>query len=262
MIKLKKLICAASAAVLLGAGGLANAATTAVFTELALLMDVSGSVGTPEFNAQRNGYAAAFLNPVLHGYIAAAPGGVAVALVQWSGAGQQSQLGATVPNPTPWYHLTDAASSIAFGNLINGFGRAFSGQTAPGSAINFILPQFANNDFVGTRQVIDVSGDGAQNDGANTLAARNAALAAGVNQINGLPILGETGLLAWYQNNIQGGTGSFTIPAATFQDFEQAVLTKLTFEITGTTVIPVPAALPLLASGLIALGWLGRRRKA
>lgn len=184
MIKLKKLACAASAAVLLGASGLANAAT-AVFTELALLMDASGSVDTAEFNAQRNRYVAAFNNPILHGFIAAAPGGVAVSLVQWSGAAQQAQLVGGVGN---WFHLTNAASSTAFATAISTFGQAFSGQTAPGLAINFIRPQFATNDYVGTSQVIDVSGDGSQK---------------------------------------------------------------------------VPARpLPLLASGLLAFGWLGRRRKA
>jgi len=261
MIKFKKLVCAASAAVMLGAGGLANSAT-AVFTELALLMDVSGSVSNDQFLAQRNGYAAAFANPLLQTSIANAPGGVAVSLVQWSGAQQQAQLGGNLP--TSWFHLTNAAQSNALSVAIFGWTRAFSGQTAPGSAINFITPQFASNDFAGTRQVIDVSGDGSQNDGALTSAARDAALfPGGVNQINGLPILGEAGLFAWYQNNIQGGVGSFTLAAATFGDFEQIILSKLNFEITGTNpVIPVPGALPLLASGLLAFGWFARRRKA
>jgi len=260
MIKFKKLVCAASAAVMLGAGGLANSAT-AVFTELALLMDVSGSVSNDPFLAQRNGYAAAFANPLLQTSIANAPGGVAVSLVQWSGAQQQAQLGGNLP--TSWFHLTNAAQSNALSVAIFGWARAFNDQTAPGSAINFITPQFASNDFTGTRQVIDVSGDGSQNDGALTSAARDAALGAGVNQINGLPILGEANLFAWYQDNIQGGVGSFTLAAATFGDFEQIILRKLNFEITGTgPVIPVPGALPLLASGLLAFGWFARRRKA
>ena len=175
-----------------------SAKAVPVSTELSLLLDVSGSVSTTEFELQRTGYVNAFNSPGIQALIAAAPGGIAVNMVMWSGTGQQTQVVA-------WQHLTNAATSSAFAASVAAVVRPFAGNTAPGSALNFATPLFTSNGFEGARLVIDVSGDGAENEGANTFAARNAALAAGINQINGLPILGEAGLLAFYQNNIQGG---------------------------------------------------------
>ncbi len=223
-------------------------AATNVGLELVLLADLSGSVSTTEFNLQKTGYVNAFQDAAVQAAIASTAGGIAVTLVYWSGAGQQSQVVA-------WTHITNAAQSNAFAAAIAGTTQIFQGQTAPGSALNFATPLFSTNLFDSNRQVIDVSGDGAENDGADTSTARDAALAAGVDTINGLPILGESGLLAWYQNNIQGGTNSFTTAAANFDTFEAAIKTKLTTEITnapegGTTI----AMLGLALAGLAAFG--------
>jgi hypothetical protein len=232
----------------LGMSAPANAVPVAL--ELQLLVDVSGSVDLAEYNLQKGGYVAAFQDPAIQAAIAAlaGSGGIAVQFIEWSGAAQQSiQVG--------WTQITNAASANAFAAAINGTSRAFAGQTAPGSAINFGTTLFANN-FEGTRKVIDVSGDGAQNDGASTSAARDAAVAAGIT-INGLPILGEAGLSAWYAANIVS-VGGFQIDAVNFATFTDAVKTKIGREITQT---PEPGTLALLGLGLLGLG-MTRRRKA
>ena len=231
-------------------------AGTIVDLELALLVDVSGSVDANEFALQKGGYVNAFNDATIQALITSTANGhvgkIAATLVYWSGNAQQSTA-------VGWTLIDSAASASAFATAVNNAARPFNGSTAPGSAINFVTPGFGTNLFDGTRQVIDVSGDGAQNDGANTATARNAALAAGVDAINGLPILGEAGLLAWYTNNIQGGTNSFTLPASGFADFESAIKTKLAAEIKDEQPTPEPTSYALMAAGLGLLGLLRKR---
>jgi nucleoside-diphosphate-sugar epimerase len=219
-----------------------------VALELSLLVDVSGSVDNAEYLTQRGGYAAAFRNPVIQALIASKPGGIAVNYIEWASGNEQSEQIA-------WTQITDAASADAFADALDAVARAFTGLTGPGSAINFAVPLFINN-FEGDRQVIDVSGDGVQNSGADTSDARDAALAAGIDALNGLAI-GGAGITAFYQNNIQGGTGSFTIGVSTFTDFPPAVLTKIGREI---TPVSEPVSIWLLACALGALAFMRRNR--
>ncbi len=258
---MKRLFGLALVAAAIASFGARAEAATMVNLELSLLLDVSGSVDANEFNLQRQGYIDAFNNPAIQALIAnnnANPGGIAVNFIYWSGSAQQSQS-------VGWTHIQTAADAANFATAIAGTVRPFSGLTAPGSALNFAAPLFASNMFDSNFQIIDVSGDGAQNDGANTLAARNAALAAGIDRINGLPILGENGLLAFYQNNIQGGANSFTTPASSFADFGTAILDKLSKEIGdpggGGGDVPEPMSLVVWSVlGLAAGGWKLRRR--
>jgi hypothetical protein len=223
--------------------GTAQAAN--VDLELALLVDVSGSISTSEFNTQKQGYVNAFNSAAVQNAISSGTEGkIAVAMMYWSSAGQQ-QLA------IDWTEVTIASD---FANLISATTRPFNNSTAPGSAINAIVPTFTSNAFDAPRQVIDVSGDGEQNAGASTSTARDNALLAGIDTINGIYI-GGSALGDWYNANIKGGTNGFVLQATGFDTFGTAVQRKLTAEISGNQ-IPLPLPAVLLLSGLGGLGVL------
>jgi Protein of unknown function (DUF1194) len=243
---------AASSAVALGVLFPSSAhAGTLVDSELFLSVDVSGSVDSTEFDLQKQGYVNAFNSATIQNQIASLPNGLAVAFGYWSSAAEQNVAVA-------WTLIQNAAQSSAFATAIANTSRPFSGSTAPGSAINFAANQLLTNDFDG-KKIIDVSGDGAANDGFNTSTARDNAFAQGIT-INGLPILGEFGLESFYQNNVITSNGFLTV-ANDFNSFDTAVQQKIGREVGGETPVPTPALLP----GLIGMGlsvWRKRKGEA
>ncbi len=223
-------------------------AATLVDLELSLLVDVSGSISATEFNLQKQGYVDAFANANLfNDFISKGnTGKIAANLIYWAGTNQQQES-------VGWTLIDSVASLQSFSDAINATTRPFSGSTAPGSAINFATPRFFDNDFDGTRLVIDVSGDGVQNVGANTAAARDNALASGIDAINGLVIGSGTGLFNFYDNNVKGGTGAFVLSANNFEDFANTVERKIKIEVGNPQGVPEPASL----IGLLGLGAFG-----
>ncbi|KAB8319886.1 PEP-CTERM sorting domain-containing protein [Tolypothrix campylonemoides VB511288] len=231
----------------------ASYAATIVSTELVLSVDVSGSVDTNEFNLQRQGYVNAFRNPTIQNQIAALPGGIAATLSYWSDTARLS---------VPWTLITDATSANAFADAIAAAPRPFFGGTGITNAINYARNLLDTNDFVGSRRVIDVSGDGSETNttDANLRAARDNAVNAGI-IINGLPILGsEANLDTYYKNNVIGGSGSFLIAANNFSNFGDAVAQKIGREVSPD---PNPVPEPLTILGSLAAGGVGAvlRRK-
>lgn len=193
--------------------------------ELSLVTDVSGSVDQTEFNLQMEGYETAFRSPLLHSAIQAGSyGQIAVNLIFFD---DTAEIG------LDWAVISNATEANAFADLIAGLTNPTSGGTNPASGINLATSSIFGNNITSTRQVIDVSGDGAGSSSTDA-AARDNALAAGVDAINGLPILGgSTTLEQYYIDYIQGGDGSFTLPADDFATFQAAVLEKLEREIRG-----------------------------
>ena len=231
-----------------GAMCIANAAhATKVDLELQLLVDVSGSINSSEYNLQKTGYVNAFLDSGIVNTIMnlGTFNSIAVQYVEWSGRSQQSVL-------VDWMQISDATSATAFSNAIGATSRAFSGSTGIGSALDFGVGLFDNNGFEGSRTVIDISGDGTTNTGLDTATARDDALAAGIDTINGITI-GSSSVNQFYIDNVVGGADAFSINAASFSDFSKAIIDKLEREITTPTGIPEPGVLWLLCFGFAGL---------
>ncbi len=258
-MKLKSWFSAVATAATLTFGG--HAAAAPVGLELMLLVDVSGSVDGGEYVLQRDGYVSAFQSAaVQNAILASQDGAIAVTYIEWSGDTQRSTR-------VGWTLINSAASANAFAALLSGVTRAYSGSTAIQDAIGKSYIGFGtevggtDNGFESLRQVIDVSGDGSDNDSATFTTAgsgRNAALAAGVDTVNGIAILGEGGLAAYYQNNVVGGANSFYSSAATFGDFATAIQHKLVREIDNK--VPEPESLALVLLGLMGVAAVRRRR--
>lgn len=241
-----------------------EARALAVDVELMLLIDVSGSINdSTEYPLQMQGYRDAFNDP---GVLSAIQGGeqgrIAVKAVFWSSADQYETA-------VDWMVVSDASSASAFATAIGGAGRPFRGLTAPGQAI--IRAMFAfDNEFESDRQVMDISGDGTQNDGLHADTAVAFALSYGVDTINALAI--EGGKLAltdgstdyptqtigeWYEAHLKAGDDAFVMQVSTFEDFGDAITEKIHREI---AVLPLPGAIWMFGFGVLVL--LGYARRA
>ncbi|MEM7172591.1 MAG: DUF1194 domain-containing protein [Pseudomonadota bacterium] len=207
------------------------AAATEVFVELVLAVDCSSSVNEEEFELQMLGLSQAFAHPDIHAaFEQAGEKGIAVALLQWSGEADQIRS-------IEWHHVFDAVTVQNFANILLDTPRqAVGGATALGDAILESATWIHGNDFLGERQVIDVSGDGQNNQGEPAKSARDQALKSGVT-FNGLAILNEDQRLGeYYVENVVAGPGSFLITAGDFEDFARAIRKKIFFEITGPPI--------------------------
>jgi hypothetical protein len=211
--------------------GAAAAPATPVAVQLVLAVDVSGSVDQTRFELQRGGYAAAFRSPAVQQAIrSTATGSIAVAMLQWTGPALHVVA-------VDWTLIDDAASAERFADAIARAPRAlFGGGTSISGAIDYSLTMLARSPFPALRHVIDVSGDGANNRGRPAEDARDEAVGANV-VINGLPILAlEPDLDVYYRQNVIGGAGAFVIAARSYEEFAQAIRSKLITEIAVTGV--------------------------
>ncbi|MGO8914769.1 MAG: DUF1194 domain-containing protein [Stellaceae bacterium] len=225
MVRRWCLALAALAAVMAAAS--ATAAARSVDLALVLAVDVSGSVSGERFELQRRGYAKAFVSPEVLAAIAAGQNhAIVVTLVEWSGAEHQQQV-------IGWTLIDGPVAAAAFGSALAEAPRAFADWTSISGALDYSTALFASAGADAARKVIDVSGDGINNNGRDLAAARADALQTGLT-INGLAILWDYPELdAYYRDNVIGGPGAFSVVAHDVGDFGAAVLSKLVREIAG-----------------------------
>lgn len=226
-----------------------------VDVELQLLLDISGSVDSSEYQLQLQGYQAAFQNDDVQDAILLGDiGKVAVQLIMWSGPNQQKVM-------LDWQLIDSVESADSFADTVAALARPFSGWTAPGSAIDYAYQDILTNDYDGLRKIIDVSGDGIINSGADAKAMGEEALAAGVDTINGIVISQSEQVIDYYVDNVAAGDNAFVIVAQDYNDFEQAIAKKLAGEISGSipkeaiaiVQVPEPSSVILFGCGALCL---------
>ena len=208
-----------------------------VDVELALMVDVSRSMTPNELEIQRQGYAAALRSDAVY---AAIQNGllqrIALTYVEW--AGDQRVI-------VDWRIVQTRDDLTAFADRLTAKFDPALRRTSISSAIGYAARSIRDNPFAGLRRVIDISGDGPNNQGIPVLEARDAALAQGLT-INGLPLMTREGmgtfwhlddLDLYYRDCVIGGPGAFAIPVLNWEDFAAAVQRKLVLEIAG---LPTP----------------------
>ncbi|MEO9528332.1 DUF1194 domain-containing protein [Roseibium sp.] len=193
---------------------------------LVLAMDGSASVDAQEHALQINGLADALRDPeVVQAIIAV--GGIWVTSFEWSGRYKQlEQLG--------WKHLWDNASANEAAEILRRAPRGYTEfPTAIGYALGHAAVRMQQAPRRCARKVIDVAGDGINNDGFGPESAYKAFNFEGVT-VNGLVISGaDTPAARYYSAKVIRGPGAFVEVAATYDDYAVAMKRKLLREIFG-----------------------------
>ncbi len=231
-----------------------------VKVQLCIALDGSGSVSGPDFELARQGLSAAFRDPT----VVPRDGTVEFSLVQFPLSAQVAEVPPTV--------IVSDASAEAVAQQIDTFARQ-GGGTPMGQGINACADLITGSHHFANApaHVINVATDGQPTDGSATPNARDAAIAAGITQINAEAI-GPGASIGFLRDQLvypQPGyvappfvedAGGFVIPIATFEDFAASIREKLQFvfgiysldvlhtvpvtgtNILSTTIVPVATA--------------------
>ncbi|PSL20177.1 DUF1194 domain-containing protein [Shimia abyssi] len=202
--------------------GIAPVSARACDIALLLAVDVSGSVDPKEYRIQMDGLAAGMRDGVVVEALVQAK--AAVALMQWTGEGRQALV-------VPWTSVEsfEAAEDLAL--AIEAAPRSWDRySTAIGDAL-----LRARNEFDTApdcrRRVIDVSGDGISNEGAEPSEVRRIMKAAEIT-VNALVIeTDETDLTAYFWENVITGSGAFVVTANGFEEYPKRIREKLIREV-------------------------------
>jgi Protein of unknown function (DUF1194) len=223
----------------------AKDAAPSVDVELILAVDVSYSMDMDELAIQREGYAQAIVSREFLQALKSLPiGKIAVTYFEWAASSDQKII-------IPWRLIDGPETADAVANEIMKTPIRRASRTSISGAINFAVPLFDDDPYRGSRQVIDISGDGPNNNGAPVIGARDAALEKGI-VINGLPIMVKEpsystmdidNLDFYYEDCVIGGPGSFVVSIKDRDKFKEAIRAKLLLEVAGLTperrVVPV-----------------------
>lgn len=214
-----------------------------VDVELVLAVDVSLSMSPGELEIQRRGYAAALIDrDVLNAIAGGAHGRIAVTYFEWAGSNSQTVI-------VPWTIIArrDDAEAVAQRLAVSSSNSAR--RTSISAALQFGADLFAESPYRGMKRVIDISGDGPNNQGAGIVEVRDALVEQGI-VINGLPLMTGGGFSSaydvanlddYYSNCVIGGPGAFMVPVDAWGQFPEAIRRKLVLELAATRPAAIPA---------------------
>jgi hypothetical protein len=208
-----------------------------VDVELVLAVDVSLSMSPEELEIQRHGYAAALTSEnVLQAIAGGAYGKIAVAYVEWAGTEWQRVI-------VPWTVIADRADAERVVAQMSARPPGSARRTSISGALAFGSDLFAESAFAGTKRVIDISGDGPNNQGGPVDTVRDRLVSEGI-IINGLPLMTRSAfgggydindLDRYYSDCVIGGAGAFMVPVNDWTQFPEAIRRKLVLELAGTS---------------------------
>ena len=228
-------------ALLVSAAGSTRASDdVAVDVELVLAVDLSLSMMPEELEIQRAGYAAALRDPaVVRAMLSGLRGRIALTFIEWAGRGDQAIV-------VPWQLIASQEDAERFAGRLSAQRRSGWRRTSLSAALTFSTIQFENNGFHSIRRIIDISGDGPNNDGPVVTAARDLAVQRGIT-VNGLPLMTRMGLMSafdiddldqYFKECVVGGAGAFVLPVFGWDQFAAAVRRKLVLELSGKPAFP------------------------
>jgi hypothetical protein len=199
---------------------------------LVLAVDISNSMDPEEQTLQREGFVEAFRSAEVQEAIRKGSlGRIAVVYMEWAGSSLQHVV-------VPWTVIAGPEDAAAFSDRLARVPTQRAPRTSISGAIDFSVGLLARSGVEAARQVIDVSGDGANNQGRFVGQARDEAVARGIT-VNGLPIMLKRpggyfdieDLDAYYRDCVIGGPGAFMVPVRERRHFADAIRTKLVREI-------------------------------
>ncbi len=211
------------------------AAALECHTAIVFALDASRSVDNYEGRLQREGLANALRDPVVQAAIYPFEGsGIVATAFEWSNPDSQVTI-------APWAILDGPAAVEAFAQtLVAGPGLARRLKTGIGAALRYAGAAHRAAPAACQRRVIDVSGDGPGNAGVLPRTIKAKGEVAGI-IINGLVIRHpefntahppDKDPLRYYRERIIQGPGAFVVVAETFEEYAEAIRTKLLRELT------------------------------
>jgi hypothetical protein len=222
-----------------------------VDVELVLAVDVSLSMSPMELDIQRRGYVAALTHPkVVQAIQDGVHGRIAVTYFEWAGDAMQRVI-------VPWTVIATQADAQAFAAKLELGVPNSARRTSISGALSFAGDLLAESGYAGMKRVIDISGDGPNNQGEPVDGVRDRIIKQGIT-INGLPLMTSGGRMSsydfadldtYYTRCVIGGPGAFVVPVNEWSQFPEAIRRKLVLELAGAPSF-VPASFSGIATAL------------